>query len=197
MDNDNFPEEKRINGKEKINVFIANAFGLLLFFGLWFSLPKLFWFLWPGRSISILLFPSLVRMFEPGITSVIISVIVVLLLVFVPMAIIHEFIHGFFFAIFCNNKFKSVKLGIMPARKLFTPYCRCIDPIKIGFYRIAGIMPLIILGLFPIAISFVIGNGALLSVGIIGITLACGDILMFFKTLKYKKDNWIPGLTPQ
>ena len=105
--------------------------------------------------------------------------------------ILHELIHGIFFAMFAKEGFKSIKFGIMPASKLFTPYCHCKEPLKLNHYRLAAIMPLIILGIIPTIISICIGSLFLFALGIIFITAAGGDILLFQKTLKESKDSLI------
>jgi hypothetical protein len=52
-------------------------------------------------------------------------------------------------------------------------------------------MPMIIQGIIPAIISIIIGSTDLLFWGILFIVAGAGDILMFLKTLKEKKDSWL------
>ena len=52
-------------------------------------------------------------------------------------------------------------------------------------------MPLVILGIVPAVISIITGNLLLLFFGILFTMAAAGDILMFIKLMKEKKDTWI------
>ena len=105
--------------------------------------------------------------------------------------VIHELIHGLFFSLYAKNGFKSVKFGIMPMKRLFTPYCHCSEPLKVRHYLVAAIMPLVILGIIPSIISLIIGSKAVLFFGIIFIAGACGDLLMCNKLIKENFDDWI------
>jgi len=111
--------------------------------------------------------------------------------IFVLGCVAHELIHGIFFALFAANRFKSIKFGILPADKLFSPYCHCKEKLRINHYRIGAIMPLVILGIVPAVISIITGNLLLLFFGILFTMAAAGDILMFIKLMKEKKDTWI------
>jgi hypothetical protein len=114
-----------------------------------------------------------------------------ILLILIPGIIIHELIHGVFFMIYTKKGLKSIKFGIMPVNKLFTPYCNCIEKIKIKHYRIAVIMPTIIIGIVPAMVSLFIGNLALFIYSIIFIGSGAGDILIIMKTIKEKNNTWV------
>ena len=103
--------------------------------------------------------------------------------------VLHELIHGIFWAAFTKEGFKSIKFGIMPASKFFSPYCHCKEPLKLNHYRLGAIMPLVILGIIPTIISICIGSLFIFGLGVFFISSACGDILIFKKTLKEKKDS--------
>ncbi len=98
---------------------------------------------------------------------------------FTPLAgtiigiIIHELIHGIFFAMYARKGFKSVKFGIL--WKMLTPYCHCKEPLKIRHYIIALLAPFIILGIIPGIISLFTGNLILLLFGIVFSGAAAGD----------------------
>ena len=69
---------------------------------------------------------------------------------------IHELIHAIFFAAFSENGWCDVKIGIL-WRKL-TPYAHCRKPLLVFQYRIALLMPGIILGLVPMIAGMVFGK---------------------------------------
>jgi hypothetical protein len=189
MENKDFLEEDYIKEERIINAIWANIFGLIVLATaiLVFGVP--FYFLWPEKFANIQIINPIMRSNEEKI--MIVKNIGISFLILLPLIGLHELIHGVFFLIFTRNKFKSIKFGIMPASKLFSPYCHCNERLKINHYRIATIMPLIIMGFIPTIISIIIGNIILLFWGILFIIVACGDILIVFKTLREKKDSWV------
>ena len=185
MEKDDFFDKDYIKEEVIFNIIWANIFGIvvLVIAIVIFGVP--FYLLWNN---------NIVRLDNPTAQERIIVAVrnfVVFFSMLLIGTVLHELIHGFFFSIFAKNKFKSVKFGIMPANKLFTPYCHCKEKLKISQYKIAVIMPLIILGIIPAVISLINGNILLIFLGIIFIGGAAGDILIFLKTLKEKKDSWI------
>jgi len=188
MRNINLIEEKYTKEEILINIIWANIFGIivLIIALIIFGIPYfLFWYeniLNININISMNFYNKLLLLIK--------NVSFMFLILF-PGIILHELIHGIFFAVFSENKFKSVKFGIMPAKKLFSPYCHCREVLNIKHYQIAIIMPLIILGLIPSIVSIFIGNILLFFWGIIFIAAGSGDILIFIKTLKEKKDSII------
>ena len=171
-----------------INIVWANVFGLivlaiaLVIFGLPYFL------IWHNKLLNS----------EP---NVILSSYDKLVLVFKNLSfaflflvlsiILHELIHGIFFMIFSKNKIKSIKFGIMPADKLFTPYCHCKEQLKIWHYKISVMMPLIILGIVPAIVSIITGNLSIFIFGIVLTSAGCGDLLIFLKLMKEKKNNYV------
>jgi hypothetical protein len=180
-----FIEENYIKEEIKINAIWANVFAFIVMAMaiVLFGIP--FFMIWL-RNVQMNRVINTAISLQTWLRN-----FAILLLIFLPGMIAHELIHGVFFALFADNRFKSIKFGIMPASKLFSPYCHCKKKLRINHYRIAAIMPLVILGIIPAIISNIIGNQLLLFWGIIFIATAAGDILMFAKTLKEKKDTWI------
>jgi hypothetical protein len=75
--------------------------------------------------------------------------------------------------------------------KLFSPFCIPKEILKINHWRIAVIMPLVIMGIIPAIISIFIGKCILLVWGTIFIVAGCGDLWFFIKSLTLKNDSWI------
>ena len=101
---------------------------------------------------------------------------------------IHEWIHGVCFALFAKSKWKSVKFGVLWTS--FTPYAHCTDQLKINHYRIAVIMPGLLLGLIPAIASLFIGNIILLIIGILFSFTAAGDFVIIYEMRKLR-NVWI------
>jgi hypothetical protein len=91
---------------------------------------------------------------------------------------VHELLHGITWAIFAKNGFKSIKFGMIWS--WLTPYCHCKEPLKAKHYAVGGAMPLVIMGIFPIIISLISGNGLMLSIGILFTWAAGGDIISLY-----------------
>jgi len=182
--------ENYIQEKITINVIWANVFGVIVLIVALALFGTLFAFLWNQKFVQEI---NLFIISGGNILQSLINFFIYMLL-FIIGIILHEGIHGLFFALYSKNKFKSIKFGIMPKEKLFTPYCHCSEILRINYYRIAAIMPTIILGMLPVGISLIIGNVALLFFGTIFICAGCGDILMIMKLLKEKNNVLIYDL---
>ncbi|MHB9293714.1 hypothetical protein Holit_02844 [Hollandina sp. SP2] len=103
--------------------------------------------------------------------------------------ILHELIHGFFYAIFAKHKFKSIKFGIK--LKYGVAYCVCTELMKIKHVIIVVIMPAIILGFIPSIFSLFIGSLFLLVFGILFIMAGSGDFLVLLCLLKENKEHYV------
>jgi len=189
MENRDFLEENYIKGEIIVNIVWANIFGVivLIIAILLFGIP--FYILWHEKFLNVQMINLIMN--SPAQIIMAVKNLAIYLLILFILIVIHELIHGIFISIFAKNRFKSVKFGIAPARKLFSPYCHSKEKLKINHYRIVVIMPLIIMGIIPTIISIIIGNLFLLFWGIIFIMAAGGDALIFLKTLKQKGDSWI------
>jgi len=179
MKNETFDRENYNEEKITINIIWANVFALivLVLAFLIFGIP--FFILWRDQII-----PASGKLLNTA----------VFLVGFIIGIVVHEAIHGLFFAIFSQEKFRSVKFGILPKEKLFTPYCHCKEILKVNHYRISAIMPLIILGIIPAAVSLITGNIFVLLFGVVFISGGCGDLLMIFKLIREKNNVWIYDL---
>lgn len=113
----------------------------------------------------------------------IISFFVILLL----LVVIHELLHGFTWAIFSSDHFKSIEFGYLKEKA--TPYCYCYTPLTKFQYLIGCLMPLFILGIIPAAYAILKGNLIVLLFSIIMISAAAGDILVSYKLFKYNTNK--------
>jgi len=102
---------------------------------------------------------------------------------------IHEFIHGIFIVIIGKQSIKQVKFGFNP--EYYSPYAHSKTPLKAIHYKISTAAPLVILGLLPVFISFIIGNAFLLFFGIVFIFAASGDILILWKIRKVSNEKLV------
>jgi hypothetical protein len=112
--------------------------------------------------------------------------------VLIAVIVVHELIHGLFFLIKARHGLKSIKFGFIA--KYLMPYCHCEEVLKRNDYILAALMPLILVGLLPAALSLATGSATLLLVGIMGITGAAGDILIVKSVLGENRDCLIYDL---
>ncbi|MFP4620725.1 MAG: DUF3267 domain-containing protein [Bacteroidales bacterium] len=96
--------------------------------------------------------------------------------------ILHELLHGITWALSCKEGFRAVHFGIW--LKVLTPYCHCKQPLKKSHYMAGGLMPGVLLGIFPLIIALFMGNMGFLLVGIFFTFAAGGDFAIIWKLRK-------------
>ena len=102
----------------------------------------------------------------------------------VILVVVHELVHGITWSFFTENHWKDIEFGFM--KEYLTPYCTCACPLTRGQYIIGTLMPLVLLGLIPLAAAIMAGSYLWLWLGIIMTMSAGGDILIVINILKYK-----------
>ncbi|MBN1143616.1 MAG: DUF3267 domain-containing protein [Bacteroidales bacterium] len=126
--------------------------------------------IWKGR-------PALLHMEVPSwvkYTSVLLAIVM------------HELIHGLFFALHAENGFKAVSFGF--SRTMFSPYCHCKDPVRVKHYRRAGIAPTLILGIIPLAFALITGVNWIKTLGILLTIGGLGDVLVWLKMFRFNNN---------
>ncbi|WP_312644392.1 DUF3267 domain-containing protein [Hydrogenoanaerobacterium sp.] len=99
--------------------------------------------------------------------------------------VVHELLHGVTWALFCKNKWKSIRFGVM--WNYLTPYCHCKEPLAFAYYLIGGLMPLFVLGVLWFILAYIGGSTLLAMLSIINILCAGGDTTIALMLLKYRK----------
>jgi hypothetical protein len=116
-------------------------------------------------------------------------ILVWVILVVVFGVIFHEFLHGITWSLFAKNGWKSIQFGLKWSS--LTPYCHCKEPLLKWHYTLGTAMPFIIMGVMPIVLSIILGNGVLLIIGILFGISAGGDILGLWMLRKANKEDWV------
>ena len=110
--------------------------------------------------------------------------LILFIAVFLVLVVVHELIHGASWAAFTPNRFKDIEFGFM--KQYLTPYCACKVPLSKGQYICGALMPLILLGILPMAAGILTGSLIVLLMGISMADTAAGDILIVRNILRYK-----------
>lgn len=117
-----------------------------------------------------------------------ISSIILLWILFIGSILLHEFLHGYTWKFFCNNKWKSIKIGVIWNK--LTPYCHCKEPLNSKQYMIGLLMPFFILGVCMGLVAIILRNPLILLIAVLNILSAGGDTTIAIKLFKYiKKKN--------
>lgn len=112
-----------------------------------------------------------------------------LILIFVIGIVLHELIHAISWVAFAKIPFSKIKFGFN-VRSL-SPYTHCGEAVTAKVYRIALLIPAIILGFIPVIISFVTGSVWFFVMGLLFTVTACGDFLIFWLIRKVKNDQLV------
>ena len=143
-------------------------------------------------SIICLVFPFVLiwdwQTFSRGFLSLYLA-LPYFIIAFVLGAFLHEILHALGFLIFGKLEFSQVKIGII--WKFITPFAHCRIPLKASVYRIALLLPAIILGIVPSIIAIINGKSWLLIYGTLFTVLAGGDFLILWIIRKVRSDELV------
>ncbi|MBN1118374.1 MAG: DUF3267 domain-containing protein [Bacteroidales bacterium] len=110
-----------------------------------------------------------------------VSGVILTLLIFIAGAIVHELLHGITWAVFAG--WKSISFGIK--WEYLTPYCHCSKALKKKYFVAGAVMPLLVLGIFPLVYSYIDGNFKIWFFGYFFTMAAFGDINALWALRKY------------
>ncbi|MFH0990938.1 MAG: DUF3267 domain-containing protein [bacterium] len=106
----------------------------------------------------------------------------IMLALFIVGIIVHELLHGFVWALFSANKFKSIRFGIV--WHVLTPYCHCVEPMTVRHYRLGAVAPCLVLGVAPSLMGIVSGHVGVFLYGVLFTIAAGGDLLILWALRK-------------
>ena len=152
-----------------VSIVGANIFALVLLVPL----------LAVGIGLFIVKNDTLSGSFQSGPWSVILF-----FAVFAALTVVHELVHGASWAVFAEHHWRDIEFGFM--KQYLTPYCTCLVPLSKGQYILGALMPMLLLGLLPMAAGILVGSMSVLLMGIVMTGSAAGDILVVWKILRYK-----------
>jgi putative zincin peptidase len=88
--------------------------------------------------------------------------------------LVHELLHAAGFLLFGRAPRGEVRLGFQP--RTLTPFASCRVPVRAAAYRVAGLLPALVLGGLPVLAAWATGSGTLLLWGWLMLALAGGDV---------------------
>ena len=108
-------------------------------------------------------------------------------LIYIAAIVVHELIHGFFFARYNISGWKGVKFGIIP--KMMAAYATTQEPLEVRQFRIVILMPTLLLGIIPLIIAFITGNFYIFMFAFFMILGGTGDfaVLWFIRKLNSRQ----------
>jgi len=106
--------------------------------------------------------------------------------VFIGGAVLHELLHGSTWSIFTKKSWKAISFGIK--WEYLAPYCHCDEPLKKWQFVLGAIMPFLILGLFPIIVSYYNGSFRWWFFGYFFTVAATGDLYTVWILRKVNKN---------
>lgn len=109
--------------------------------------------------------------------------LIVFTVAFFVLVVVHELIHGLTWAVFAKKHWKAISFGFIV--KYMTPYCCCDEAMKKWQYVIGALMPTLLLGVVPAAVSVFTGSVLLFVIGSFMITAGGGDLTIVLKLLTF------------
>lgn len=99
-------------------------------------------------------------------------------------ALVHELLHAVGFALGSAKGWRSVRFGF--SVKDLAPYTHCSDNLSFQAFLLATLLPGIMLGIVPLLLSLILGDGWLLTFACFFTAGAAGDFLCAYKLLPYR-----------
>ena len=154
-----------------ISVFSANLMALIVMLPLLIPVCLVF-YLVHAETIIVSFSPIRALMF-------VVSVLI--------LCVIHESVHGIVWAYFSKHHFRDIEFGVIWS--MLTPYCTCKSILSKQQYIIGAIMPTIVVGIIPAAISIIFNHYGLFLLSLLMIAASGGDGLIVLKLLFYKENG--------
>lgn len=98
---------------------------------------------------------------------------IVAVLVLIGSMYLHELLHGLGFILAGRVPIGTVRIGF--SRKALSPYAHCPTPMRASAYKVALVMPGLLLGVIPALIGIGLGIGWLTLYGMMMAVAALGD----------------------
>lgn len=162
----------------KVSLDEINSWTAKLTFSLTFLALVAFLSFW-GYTDSLSILGDIYESFFNWIGNFLV-VIFLFVLSIVFGSVLHELIHAAFFLPSLSYNLKGLSFGYIQDK--MTLYVHLKEPVSIIGFRVGLIMPLIILGAFPIILGLFYGYLSILLFGIVLSVAAVGDLLLLFKT---------------
>jgi len=94
------------------------------------------------------------------------------------LVILHELLHALAWKLAGGLSFSEFKFGI--AWKTLSPYCHATRPMDISAYRVGVIVPGIVLGILPVILGTMMGDGFITVLGALLTAGAVGDVYVLW-----------------
>lgn len=102
---------------------------------------------------------------------------------------VHEGLHALAAIVFGKISPKNIKFGMVKEQMMF--YCHCDGYMEAYRYRAMLLTPFFLTGLFPLIAVTIWGHPLLIVLFSMSISGCAGDIVMYFETFKYNRNQLI------
>jgi hypothetical protein len=102
---------------------------------------------------------------------------------------LHEFVHAILFAIYNPKGWSAVRISMNLKNGIL--YCHCKGSLKVKYWRIAVIMPLILIGMIPYIISFIWGIYPLMYLSVLMIVGSVKDVEILYRKRNLLSDAYM------
>lgn len=102
--------------------------------------------------------------------------IFIFIISYIPLAALHEGIHGLCWSFGAEHGFKDIEFGFI--KQNLTPYCTCSSPLKKSIYIFGSLMPMTVIGIGLGILAILIGNPLILLIAFVQTMGGAGDILI-------------------
>lgn len=155
-----------------------------------FKLKTLAWV-----SVALLLVPPAVTLpinilvFKHSLSQNFLVYLFVVIVGYIITIPVHEGLHALAAIIFGKVSPKNIKFGMMKEQLMF--YCHCEGYMEAYRYRIMLLTPFLLTGLLPLIAVTVWGHPLLIILFSMTISGCAGDLVMYFETFKYNRNQLI------
>jgi hypothetical protein len=140
-------------------------------------------------SVPVVILFGLVEYLCHGSPSPEVVDLVYLVVAFLTLIGVHESLHAVGYTTFGGLSWQHLKFGVN--WKAFAPYCNCLSPVALSSFRLAALLPTLVLFPVSIAVWLLFGRWWLAFLSACTLLSGIGDVIVFIKTLGHPREVFI------
>lgn len=109
--------------------------------------------------------------------------------IYVGSVFVHEYLHYLGFILFGGADRDSVEFKFN--RKNLTPYVICKSITTVMRYKVAAVLPFLVVGIIPLIYGFIFHNSTVYVIGLLNVDGCSGDLVLYFLLSRLDNHSYV------